>query len=247
MLVLENIQLGYRRSGAATAVFVPFSARAGAGRLTALLGRNGCGKSTLLRCIVGLQRVLSGGIYIDGSSVCHTPPRKMAALVSYVSTDNVKGGFLKTFDLVALGRYPYLGLLGGLGGGGRAIVERSLEQVGMLWAVRKNISQLSDGERQRVIIARALSQDTPVIVLDEPTVFLDVPNRCEIVALLKTLAEQHGKTIIFSTHDLALTLETAHQIWLMGRGRFCAAPPQVLERQGILQEEFALPHSQCRV
>jgi iron complex transport system ATP-binding protein len=152
----------------------------------------------------------------------------------------VKVGNLKAFDLVALGRYPYLNLLGNLLDDDKAAVERSLQQVGMLWAAYKNVTQLSDGERQRIIIARALAQDTPIIVLDEPTAFLDIPNRYEIITLLKTLALHHHKTIIFSTHDLALALKTADRIWLMGSGRFYADTPDVLEKQGIIDEAFAL-------
>ncbi|GHT73339.1 ABC transporter ATP-binding protein [Bacteroidia bacterium] len=238
VLELENIQLGYWRRKTAVPVFVPFSAQANEGGLIALIGRNGKGKSTLLRCIVGLHKVLEGNILIRHKAVKHFSPRELAAIVSYVSTDNVKVGNLKVFDLVSLGRYPYLSWLGGLSADDKGVVERSLRQVGMLASAYKNINQLSDGERQRVIIARALAQDTPLIVLDEPTAFLDVPNRYEIILLLKTLAEQCKKTIILSTHDIALSLKMAHKVWLMGDDKFYADTPQSLQKQGIIEEIF---------
>jgi iron complex transport system ATP-binding protein len=222
-------------------VFTPFSARVETAQLVALIGRNGKGKSTLLRCIVGLQKTLNGNIFIQNKDINLIPRRHLAALISYVSTDNVKVGNLKAFDLVAMGRYPYLGLLGKLNNSDKVIVERALQQVGMLAFAYKNINQLSDGERQRIIIARALAQDTAIIVLDEPTAFLDIPNAYEIIALLKNLAQQHNKTIIFSTHNIALSLQTAHQIWLMGNGNFYANTPNILHEQGIIKEEFGMP------
>jgi iron complex transport system ATP-binding protein len=162
-------------------------------------------------------------------------------LISYVSTDNVKVGNLKAFDLVAFGRYPYIGLTGNLRANDRAIVDKTLQQVGMQWAASRDVCTLSDGERQRLVIARALAQDTPIIILDEPTAFLDVPNRSQIIFLLRELAEQHGKTIIFSTHDIDLSLRFAHQIWLMGSGFFRADIPNVLIEDGIIRQEFSMP------
>jgi iron complex transport system ATP-binding protein len=246
MLSLENISLGYRSGKSLMPVFVPFSAQAQTSQLVALIGRNGRGKSTLLRCIAGLQKVLSGNIFVHSKNINHVninhiPHRHLASLISYVATDNVKVGYLKAFDLVALGRYPYLGVLGKLKHSDKIVVERSLQQVGMLAFAHRNVCQLSDGERQRIIIARALAQDTPVIILDEPTAFLDVPNRYEITSLLRNLAEHSGKTIVFSTHDLNIALRTAHQVWLMGNDKFYSATPQALLQQGILTTEFALP------
>jgi iron complex transport system ATP-binding protein len=216
-------------------VFVPFSAIAHSGQLTALIGRNGKGKSTLLRCMAGLQKVLGGTIFVDGINIDKISRRKLASIVSYVSTDNVKVGNLRVFDLVALGRYPHLGLLGKLSDADKSVVERSLQMVGMLDSARKYLYQLSDGERQRIIIARALAQDTAVIILDEPTAFLDVPNRCEILALLRKLAQENSKTIVFSTHDIALSQQIAQQIWLMGGNNFYQHADK-----NIIEAEFAM-------
>ena len=146
--------------------------------------------------------------------------REIAATIAFVSTEEVKVENLKVSDVVALGRAPYTNWVGSLTENDRAKVTHALALVGMQEFSAKGIDTLSDGERQRVMIARALAQDTPIILLDEPTAFLDLPNKYEIGLLLRRLAHDEGKCIVFSTHDLAIALELCDTIALLEGGRF---------------------------
>ena len=217
---IKNLSLGYKtKSSRVEEIFPPFSLVADNSQLIALVGRNGVGKSTLLRTLAGLQNIFSGEIYINGKPSTILSRKDYANLVSYVSTETVRVMHLKVFDLVALGRYSYTGWLGNINANDEKIILNSLEMVGMSDFVNRNVSELSDGERQRVMIARALVQDTPIIILDEPTAFLDLPNKYEIILLLRNLAHEKSKTIIFSTHDLNIALQLTDRIWLMANGK----------------------------
>ena len=176
------------------------------GSLTALIGRNGTGKSTLLRTVAGLARPQAGYITVNGRRTDTMSRREIAAAIAFVSTEEVKVENLKVTDVVALGRAPYTNWIGHMQQADRDIVSRSLSLVGMSSFARKTMDRMSDGECQRILIARALAQDTPVILLDEPTAFLDLPNRYELASLLRRLAHEEGKCIFFSTHDLDVAL-----------------------------------------
>ncbi|MGL4957267.1 MAG: ABC transporter ATP-binding protein [Bacteroidales bacterium] len=227
-VVIKDLRLGYFQKRTPKEIFSPFSTQAKKGELLALLGRNGQGKSTLLRTIIGLQPALSGDVFLQDKPLKSYSLRKLATMISYVSTDSVKVGNLKVFDLVSLGRYPYTGWLGNLSKKDKHFITNALECVGMQHSIALNANTLSDGERQRVLIARALAQDTPIIILDEPTAFLDLPNKYEVVLLLKKLAKEQGKTIIFSTHDLSIAIKVADAMWLMAQGEFYQGTPQYL-------------------
>lgn len=235
-IALHELRTGYANRGAPREVFPPFSATAAGAELVALLGRNGLGKSTLLRTIIGLQPALGGEVYLLGKSLRAYSPRALATLVSYVSTDNVKVGNLKVFDLVSLGRYPYTGWFGTLSQRDREVVMRSLALVGMEAYAWRDATCLSDGERQRVVIARALAQDTPIIVLDEPTAFLDLPNRYEVVLLLKRLAQEQRRAVVFSTHDMGIALKIADRVWVMCDGEFYQGSPQALLHANVFDK-----------
>jgi iron complex transport system ATP-binding protein len=230
----RRLSIGYRANGKAHEVYPAISATASKAELVALVGRNGQGKSTLLRTLIGLQPPLGGAVYLHGKDLRSYPLRALATLVSYVSTDNVKIGNLKVFDLASLGRYPYTSWFGTLAQKDKEVVMHALDMVGMADHAWRNTACLSDGERQRVIIARALAQDTPIIVLDEPTAFLDIPNRYEIALLLKALAQEQRRTVLFSTHDLSIALNVADSIWAMCKGEFFQGAPQALLQQNVL-------------
>jgi iron complex transport system ATP-binding protein len=202
MIRLENISLGYGTRTLLGEVSVHFAK----GQLTALVGRNGAGKSTLLRALAGLEPLQSGAITIGGSSIADLDGTEAARRVAFVATDKVRIANLPCEDLVALGRAPYTNWIGRLQAVDREIVADALAAVGMSEFARKSMDAMSDGECQRVMIARALAQQTPIILLDEPTAFLDLPTRHEVCALLRRLAHQEGKCIIFSTHDLDIAM-----------------------------------------
>ncbi len=203
MITLQDITLGYGSRTLIEGAQTTFEQ----GKFTALMGRNGTGKSTLLRVIAGLARPVDGEIYIDRRPLSAMNMHEKATTVSLVSTDDVRVANLKVADTVALGRAPHTNWLGRLTTDDIQCVERALELTGLHDFAQKTLDTLSDGERQRVMIARALAQNTPIILLDEPTAYLDLPSRYEIFALLGRLAHSENKTILCSTHDLDIALE----------------------------------------
>ncbi len=218
------------------------------GELVCLLGPNGSGKSTLMRTMSGIQPPLAGRIEILGQSITKMSPKDIALNLSIVLTDRILIGNLSVYALVALGRSPYTGWMGRLSEEDEAIVQEAIEITGTTDFVNSHISDLSDGERQKVMIARALAQDTPIILLDEPTAFLDLPNRIEIIQLLRKLTHQKGKSILMSTHELDLALQAADKIWLMQENRsarkdckskLLAGLPEELILNGQFEEAFA--------
>ena len=202
MIQLKELTLGYGQR----ILLDKVSARITGGQLVALLGRNGTGKSTLLRAIMGLEKPQTGEIVLQGKNIASLKPEELARNISFVTTDKIRIANLACEDVVALGRAPYTNWIGRMQQADRDIVSRSLSLVGMSSFARKTMDRMSDGECQRILIARALAQDTPVILLDEPTAFLDLPNRYELASLLRRLAHEEGKCIFFSTHDLDVAL-----------------------------------------
>ena len=197
MIRLENISLSY---GSRT-ILRDVSLHLRAGEFCALIGRNGAGKSTLLRALTSNAETI-----INGTPLGQLAPEKMAQSVAIVTTERIRIENLLVEDLVAMGRAPYTNWVGHLQDVDREIVSKAIEAVGMSNFVGRDTSSLSDGELQRVMIARAIAQQTPIILLDEPTAFLDIPTRFEVCRLLAELAHKEGKTILFSTHDIDAAL-----------------------------------------
>lgn len=215
------------------------SATIPAGELVALVGRNGTGKSTLLRAIAGLGERLGGEIRLDGHSLETLLPQQLATTVSFVTTERVRIPNLRCEDVVALGRAPYTNWIGRVQEQDKAIVERSLELVGMAAFAEKTMDRMSDGECQRVMIARALAQDTPIILLDEPTSFLDLPNRYELCTLLRQLAHDHRKCILFSTHELDIALSLCDSIALIDPPVLRYLPTPDMACSGYIERLFS--------
>lgn len=238
-LELDHITLGYRsRTGEERILADRLSLTLPAGRLTALLGRNGVGKSTLLRVLAGIRRPLRGDALLDGQPVSDMPAHERARQIAFVTTEQITVAHLRVDEVVAMGRAPYTGWFGTLSEEDRRIVNRSLEQVGMSDFREKALESLSDGERQRVMIARALAQDTPVMLLDEPTAFLDLPNRYHIALLLRKLAHTTGKTIVYSSHDLSTAIQLCDMLWVMTPGGIAAGMPTELLQSGAINAIF---------
>jgi iron complex transport system ATP-binding protein len=238
ILSFESLLIGYI-SGTKTKILLPpLKASAFQGELIAMIGQNGIGKSTMLRTLTGLQVAIDGTIVINGKSIKNYSRMDFARNIGYISTEPVKVSNMKVYDLVALGRYPHTNWLGKLTGDDHAIIMDVIEKVGMQLFKNNYVAELSDGERQRVMIARVLAQDTDILVMDEPTAFLDIKSKYEIVHLLHDLTKKRGKTIIFSTHDLNIAVSESDKIWLMLRESFKEGAPEDLIIGGALDELF---------
>ena len=231
---LHDVTLGYGERVLMADANVGF----GWGELTALVGRNGTGKSTLLRTIAALARPQKGHITIGGEDSAGLSMREVASRIAFVSTEDVRVQNLHVWDVVSLGRAPYTNWVGRLTEEDKTKVRESLRLVGMEAFAEASMDSLSDGERQRVMIARALAQDTPIILLDEPTAFLDLPNKYEICLLLKKLAHKEGKCILFSTHDLSIAIELCDTIAVIEGGKFHYGTAEMLIEEGVMQRIF---------
>lgn len=236
MIRLENISLGYGARRLLEGVTTRFEA----GTLTALIGRNGAGKSTLLRALAGLEPLQAGAITIGGQSIAELDGAEAARRVAFVATDKVRIANLPCEDLVALGRAPYTNWIGRLQAVDREIVADALAKVGMSDFARKTMDRMSDGECQRVMIARALAQQTPVILLDEPTAFLDMPNRYELCRLLQRLAHDEQKAIIFSTHELDIASKMCDAIALIDTPTLRHQPSAEMVASGAIERLFGI-------
>ena len=230
-LETQNLSVGYRRR----VVLDNLNLSATEGELVALIGRNGLGKSTLLRTIARLQPALSGNVTVADQPLEQYSRSELAALLSIVSTEPVSVSHFTVKQLVAFGRFPHTNWIGKMTEKDAMIVEEAMQLVGIASLENKNLHEISDGERQRAMIARALAQDTALILLDEPTAFLDMPNRYEIIHLLHRLTRTKKKTILFSTHDLNIAMHQADKLWLMVDGRLHEGAPEDL----ILNRQFA--------
>ena len=180
------------------------------GEMVCMLGPNGCGKSTLLRTLAGLQPALAGSFKIQNSEFLIQNSSIALVLTERLSLENTT-----IHDVVAMGRYPYTSFLGGLSETDEQIINQSLTDVGLIGTVHTFFNDHSDGEKQRALIAKALTQETPIILLDEPTAHLDLPNRIRILQLLRRVAREQGKTILISTHELDLAIKLSDRIMLM--------------------------------
>ena len=238
MIQLKDLTLGYEQR----TLLEKVSAHITGGQLVALLGRNGTGKSTLLRAVMGLEKPQNGEIILHGNNIASLKPEELARNISFVTTDKVRIANLRCRDVVALGRAPYtnkditnttvndyINI---------AKVDNAMRLVGMDSYAEKTMDKMSDGECQRIMIARALAQDTPVILLDEPTAFLDLPNRYELCLLLRKLTQKEGKCILFSTHDLDIALSLCDTIMLIDNPQLYSLPTSEMITSGHIERLF---------
>ncbi len=217
-LQTENLAVGYAGSGESRVVAHNITTEVRAGRLVCVVGPNGSGKSTLLRTLAGMQTALGGTASIGGHNVASIGPREKASLLAVVLTDRVSVGYLTAREVVSLGRHPHTDWRGRQLSRDRRVVESVMAETGIRALAERHFVELSDGEKQKVMIARALAQATPVVVLDEPTAYLDVGGRVEILELLQRLAHEGNRSVLVSTHDLDLAIKTADVVWVLVPG-----------------------------
>lgn len=236
MLELDRLVAGY--SGPRGEVVAATSLTLSPGAFVCVIGRNGAGKSTLMRTISGLQQALSGRVSLDGRLVADMGPRERARAIAVVTTDRVSSPGLTARDVVEFGRQPHTDWRGRLNAEDHAIVAHAMAEAGASPFAPNPFDSLSDGERQRVMIARALAQSARLLVLDEITAFLDLPGRVEIMALLRRHAEAAGGIVLLSSHDLELSLELAQELWIVDGGRLVSGTPAKLVDGGVIAGAF---------
>lgn len=236
LLVAQNLSIGY--GGRALLSSLSLSLRPGT--FVCLIGANGTGKSTLLRTLAGLTKPLKGSVQLQGHHLFHLQPQERAKQISLVLTDRVDVDWLSVTEMVSLGRYPYTDWRGRLGLEDRRMVQQAIAAVGLSELSQKLMNHISDGERQKAMIARALVQQTPLMLLDEPTAYLDMQRRVELMQLLRSLAHNQHRTILLSTHDLDLALHSADQLWLITSAQtLVVGTPEELVLEGYLASTFS--------
>lgn len=239
ILSTQGLRAGYNSGKEEKVLFSRLDLKLNKGELTCLLGPNGSGKSTLIRTLTGIQKPLSGTVSIAGRQLNTYAQKELARSISLVLTDRNAPGNLTGYALVSLGRFPYTSWMGRLSEADKELIHQAMASTGTLAFANRHIGELSDGERQKIMIARALVQDTEMIFLDEPTAHLDLPNRIEIFHLLRELAHQSDKAILLSTHEMNMALSSADKLWLVTNEQAIAAGlPEDLVLCGELEKAF---------
>ena len=215
IIYTKSLSAGYRKRKSVTTVLRNVDLELHEGELVSLLGANGAGKSTLIRTICGLQPALAGRVMVGDKDVERLTPRQLSKTIALVTTERTFAGGLTVSELVGLGRHPHTGFLGRLDEHDRQIVATAIEKVGISHKSESSVAELSDGERQKVMIAKALAQEAPVIILDEPTAFLDVASRVEVLQLLHDLARNERRTILISSHDIQQSMALSDRLWIV--------------------------------
>ena len=240
MLQISDLTIGFENQQGSRLLIQQLSVEVNAGQLGVVLGRNGTGKTTLLRTIAGFQKPLAGAINLHNRPLREYSAKVRAQQFSLVLTERVNLNYFTVRDLIALGRYPYTGFLGRLSEADERMIQEVAEAVGVWHLADQTLSRLSDGEHQKVMIARALTQDTPLLLLDEPTAHLDMINRIEIFRLLRDISSRLQKTILCATHELELALRIADiMVLLDGQGNVAVGTPNELLQDGSFERIFA--------
>lgn len=235
---LNNLSVGYESGRNKRTVIPKINLQASRGSLIALVGANGSGKSTLLRTLAGLQPPIEGSISIDNKQLNSYTRHELAGKLSFVGTHYDMHAMMRVHQVVSYGRYPYTNILGQLQHNDKLIITKAMHDTGIFHLRDAFISEISDGEKQRVLIARSLAQDTDIIFLDEPTAFLDVKNKFEILHLLGKLAHDKRKTVLFSSHDLQIVLGTVDLLWFIDHKKILQGLPEEMVLKNTINELF---------
>lgn len=239
ILSAHNLSIGYTKGKSQTLVQQDLNLELFRGEMVCLIGPNGSGKSTLMRTLSGVQKALGGKIEIDGKDISKFSQKELALKIALVLTDRVEVDNATVRDIVALGQHPHSHWLGGMSEIGKEKINEAIRLAHLEHKKFNFINELSDGEKQRVMIAKALAQDTQLIFLDEPTAHLDLPSRVDIMLLLHKLAHTTGKAILISTHELDLALQAGDRIWLMSEGNgVTTGVPEDLVLNGTFNRVF---------
>jgi len=238
ILELLNLSIGYKTKKKKTVVANNINVSVEQGNLVCILGKNGIGKSTLLRTIARVQPKISGRVNLSDFELESFSSIELAKKIGLVLTERIPTGNLTVYELIALGRQPYTNWLGTLTKEDREQVKTAIEKTNLTELLNSRCDELSDGQLQRVMICRALAQDTPIIILDEPTAHLDIQNKMVTFKLLKKLAHQLNKTIIISTHEAQLALQLADQLWLMTDNGLIDGDPKTLIKNNNINDLF---------
>ena len=240
LLKIENLETGFDfQKGNKVRLHHSLNFELHERQFVSILGPNGAGKSTFIRTLLGFQKALSGDVLYENESLHSIGIAELAKKVAVVLTDKIDESFLTVYEIVSTGRYPYTGFSGRLTAEDHTIITDALRLVGMNSFINRSFQQLSDGEKQKVLIARAVAQQTPIIILDEPVAFIDAPGKVEIMELLKYLSHIHQKGVIAATHDLEAALRFSDQLWLLGNnGKVASGKPKELLEKGVINTFF---------
>ena len=237
VLKTKDLHIGYKDK----AILPPINVSLEEGSLIALIGPNGAGKSTLFKTLTAHIKAIGGSVELMGKELSEYSAKEKAMLIGLVLTERPDDMFLKVYDVVASGRCPYTNFFGKIEKEDETIIQESLDIVDINQLKDRYFNTLSDGEKQKVMIAKTLAQNTPIIFMDEPTAFIDYPSKIELFSLMKMLTKERNKTIIFSSHDLELLLRYTDDIWLISKGKqLISAKKDDLIGNDILKEYFNL-------
>jgi iron complex transport system ATP-binding protein len=207
-----------------------------------LIGRNGAGKSTLLRTLAGMKKPMEGSVFLDGKMMSKMSEKEISKRLSIVLTDPVKVPYMTVEDLVMFGRYPHFGGQVKITPDDNAIVSAAIHNVGIEHLKNRQLATLSDGERQKAILARSIAQQTDFIILDEPAAFLDFPSKIELMRLLRNLVKTHSKAILLSTHDIEMSIAISDRLWLIdNHSNIITGTPEELIENQIIANTFNIP------
>lgn len=234
----NNLEVGYLHGRSRVSVMKFPYLKVEKGDFIAIAGQNGIGKSTLLKTILQLIPPLSGDILLQGKSVKNYSRERLARHISFVSTETIQVKHLTVKELVAFGRYPYSNWFGQISEKDERMVEKAIQALELEKIARRYVDEISDGERQRAMIAKAIAQETEIIILDEPTAFLDLPHKHEIIHLLGKFSREQQKTILFTTHDLGIAVREADKLWLLSSDGFLEGTPEDLVLKGYFSKVF---------